>query len=960
MNRRATAFFTALLLFTLASEVFAAGPTLTPQLRIEGGAHTAVITAVDFDMSRNRAVTTSLDKTLRVWQLPGWQLKRVIRVPSDGINEGKLTVVAMSPDGLRIVTGGWTCWDWYREGCLYVFDAASGEMIQRVRLPAIPTTLSYSEDGRMLAVGMDGNAGIHFLDGVDYHLLKKDSEYGGRTTFAGFSLADNTIVTASQDGYVRGYDTSMQLVLRQRLPKRQHIGAVNLSPDNKHLVIGFTDSPQALVLSFPGMVVRKVLDASDIPGQADLCCVAWSLDGSRLQGYGRNEAVSGSPIFSWDGKRFDSRSQTQVASQRVEAMFTMKGGELLYVTEGPAMGVIDAAGQRRAYIESPIFAFRGGQALFQVSDNGDEVQVPKGSQVDSSRFSISKLGFTDQRANSTHVSAASKANSRLDLRIVENKAGGSLNGKPLPIEENEIVRSYAFTRDGTGVILATEWRLHLLDATGRARWSRDAPGVVWCVNVSGDGHFVLAAYGDGTVRWHRRDTGEEVAALFLHRNEKDWVLWRPDGYYASSVNGDRYVGWHINRGADLLPDFYLAQQFERLFYRPDLLRDVLTENVSGTKPRDGFSIARLDEIAPPDVRINSWHRIDGAQGPAMEIDVRVKSRNQPAEEISVYIDGIPVLPAGERPVRQSGTFTRRIVLPWPSPLATIRVEVSSFQAVGLAEEQIAAPTSVHMPVKKGTLHLVAVGINRFPGLDPKGGANLDFASEDARAFVEALTRNSSGQYDKVAVHLLDENSSQVPTRANVLAALREVRQSGPDDTVIVFLASHGFSDPAGNYYFVPKDAQGAEAKAAAAGQLKPSEIRTLVLWQEVFDSMRAAAGRRFLIVDTCQAQGIEGNFDAHTLAKRSASSLFALFVASQAEEQAQEYAEGNHGLFTFALLEALTGKADTDNDGKVTMQEAFEYVRSRVEKLRDPRKPQTPGFNAPDVLRNVQFKKTVS
>ncbi len=42
-------------------------------------------------------------------------------------------------------------------------------------------------------------------------------------------------------------------------------------------------------------------------------------------------------------------------------------------------------------------------------------------------------------------------------------------------------------------------------------------GVVWAVNLSADGRFVVAGYGDGTIRWHRFRDGREVLALFPPR-----------------------------------------------------------------------------------------------------------------------------------------------------------------------------------------------------------------------------------------------------------------------------------------------------------------------------------------------------------------------------------------------------------------------------------------------------------
>ena len=101
------------------------------------------------------------------------------------------------------------------------------------------------------------------------------------------------------------------------------------------------------------------------------------------------------------------------------------------------------------------------------------------------------------------------------------------------------------------------------------------PEVAWAVNVTGDGRLVVAGYGDGTIRWHRIADGEEVLALFVHRDGQRWVAWTPQGYYDASANGDTLIGWQVNRGRDQAADFFPAAQFRERFYRPDVIARVL-------------------------------------------------------------------------------------------------------------------------------------------------------------------------------------------------------------------------------------------------------------------------------------------------------------------------------------------------------------------------------------------------
>ena len=120
-----------------------------------------------------------------------------------------------------------------------------------------------------------------------------------------------------------------------------------------------------------------------------------------------------------------------------------------------------------------------------------------------------------------------------------------------------------------------------------------------------------------------------------------------------------------------------------------------------------------------------------------------------------------------------------------------------------------------------------------------------------------------------------------------------------------------------------------------------------------------SARLRVLIVDTCHAGRAEGSFDSHSLMKRSASSLFPLIVASKGEEKSQEYAAGKHGLFTYALMNALAPDADSNGDLLVSLREAFRFAVPIVEELRDKAAGgQTPQMVVPQVLDDVALVGT--
>lgn len=143
----------------------------------------------------------------------------------------------------------------------------------------------------------------------------------------------------------------------------------------------------------------------------------------------------------------------------------------------------------------------------------------------------------------------------------------------------ETSRSAALRPAGAGFVLGTDWRLRSFDRNGRQEWEKPVPGAVWAVNVSQNGHWVVAAFGDGTIRWHRAADHTDNWPCFH-------IRIRSAGYFGlrqasdAAPGAEDLIGWHLNRGKDNAADFFPASRFRNQFYRPDVVSKVLA---SGTK-----------------------------------------------------------------------------------------------------------------------------------------------------------------------------------------------------------------------------------------------------------------------------------------------------------------------------------------------------------------------------------------
>ena len=157
-----------------------------------------------------------------------------------------------------------------------------------------------------------------------------------------------------------------------------------------------------------------------------------------------------------------------------------------------------------------------------------------------------------------------------------NGLSPTLDGKPIELQQHEISRSLAIHPDGSRFVLGAWWSLRAIDATGQRIWRHNVPGTVWAVNISRDGRLVVAAYDDGTIRWHRMDDGRELRALFVLADKQNWVAWTPEGFYGATPGAFGVLQWQLNYGLDAAPGMVPVSEIARL-RRPEALAFVLQE-----------------------------------------------------------------------------------------------------------------------------------------------------------------------------------------------------------------------------------------------------------------------------------------------------------------------------------------------------------------------------------------------
>jgi hypothetical protein len=248
----------------------------------------------------------------------------------------------------------------------------------------------------------------------------------------------------------------------------------------------------------------------------------------------------------------------------VMALVALPSSGLLFAAADPAWGVLDATGQILSRKDGAIANLRGPDQL-RLSADGHRVRFGyrwPGQDARSFDFVSRSLG-----ADNLALAAARTAAPGLDIQHWEDRTDPTLNGQPLKLQPYEHSRSLAIAPDAERFVLGTDGWLRLFDRAGRRLWWQQTPGKAWAVNISADGRFVVAGYGDGTIRWHRLRNGEEVLALFPHADCQRWIAWTPEGFYATSgADAEDLLSYHLNRGKARAGEFISARQLRERFY----------------------------------------------------------------------------------------------------------------------------------------------------------------------------------------------------------------------------------------------------------------------------------------------------------------------------------------------------------------------------------------------------------
>jgi WD40 repeat protein len=203
-------------------------PPGNDEVRVLSG-HTDWVTGLALLPDGQHAVSSSLDGSLRVWDLASGQTTQAIQAHPDGIS-----AIVATPDGRQVTTASWDGW-------VRTWDLSSGEEVMRIKAHTESIgALAISPDGQRIVTGADDRL-IRVWDRVTGAPLLELVGHGDLVRSLAISPDGRTLISGSWDSTVRIWDLEGGKQMHFLTGHTGWVPVVAISPDGAYALSGGWD-----------------------------------------------------------------------------------------------------------------------------------------------------------------------------------------------------------------------------------------------------------------------------------------------------------------------------------------------------------------------------------------------------------------------------------------------------------------------------------------------------------------------------------------------------------------------------------------------------------------------------------------------------------------------------------------------------------------------------------------------
>lgn len=539
--------------------------------------HTSMLWASEFSPDGKSIVTSSSDKTVRVWNAASGEQLLILKGHQDAVR-----FASFSPDSKEIASLSW-------DNVVKIWDSSTGEL-KNTFIGDQNTTcsLSYSPDGGKIAIG-NGGGYIIVRDAKSGHIMSSFKGHMNHVWSVCYSHDGKQLVSSSSDGSVKIWNTETGKEEKTINNKTSRIWHVSYSPDDSRIiyvadsVFKVLDARTSIVLKVykghAGLVTnakfshdgKRIVSSSD-----DKTVKIWDAQtGELIKTLNGHKDATWDASFSPDDKMIVSCSNDN--SARVWDLTINEPSYLIRLNKEPIKIFTDDEDKFLDYdqVEFAMFTPNENNVVFTTEESGIKTYNLKTGNLqiaDSANF----YKYLEQEMFSSDGKylVRSFGNKIKILNVQNHKVEKELT--------SEIYSSKVyFTNNGKNVIVLTNNRYELWDwYKGRCLKRSSFDSTYYTVASSPHG-YIATSRKDTLSLWNAQ-TGKKEKTFVNVQHGIEKIAFSPSGKYLACTSNNVVTAtiWDVGKGTKTQTIYGYSTYINSLTFNPQ-------ENVLITAARDG-------------------------------------------------------------------------------------------------------------------------------------------------------------------------------------------------------------------------------------------------------------------------------------------------------------------------------------------------------------------------------------